>query len=101
MSTAAFTTNGIVHADGTLEVPGAIAVAPGPVEITVRTVTPSSNADFKPTVVKKPPGPPPGWKPGKLTAAGILAEVWTDEDDEILRQIELERKSAVFREIPS
>ena len=49
---------------------------------------------------KKLPGPPPGWKPGVSSAAGLLAEEWTDEDDRILEQIQAERKAAKWRELP-
>jgi hypothetical protein len=50
---------------------------------------------------KKLPGPPPGWKPGGISsAAGLLAEEWTDEDDRILEQIQAERKAAKWRELP-
>ena len=39
------------------------------------------------------PGPPPGWQSGGTeTAAGILAEVWTEQDDRILEQIQDGRK---------
>ena len=35
------------------------------------------------------PGPPPGWHPGSTeTAAGMMAEHWTEEDDRILAEIE-------------
>ena len=47
------------------------------------------------------PGPPPGWRPGIASdTAGILADDWTDEDDEILAQIQADRKSAAWRELP-
>jgi hypothetical protein len=47
------------------------------------------------------PGPPPGWRPGCTeTAAGMLAEIWSEEDDRILAQIEQDRRSAVGREVP-
>jgi hypothetical protein len=50
---------------------------------------------------KKLPGPPPGWRPdGAATAAGLLAEEWTEEDDRLLDQIQAERKSAKRRELP-
>ena len=49
---------------------------------------------------KKLPGPPPGWKPGVSSAAGLLAEEWTDEDDRILEGIHAERKAAEWRELP-
>jgi hypothetical protein len=41
---------------------------------------------------KKLPGPPPGWRSGITeTAAGLLAEHWTEEDDRILEEIERDR----------
>ena len=47
------------------------------------------------------PGPPPGWRPGgSATAAGLLAEEWTEEDDRILEQIQADRKAAKWRELP-
>ena len=49
---------------------------------------------------KKLPGPPPGWKPGVSSAAGLLAKEWTDEDDRILERIQAERKAAKWRELP-
>ena len=34
------------------------------------------------------PGPPPGWQPGsKRTAAGMMADSWTQENDRILEEI--------------
>ena len=53
------------------------------------------------TAPKKLPGPPSGWRPGgSSTAAGLLAEEWTEEDDRILEQIHAERKAAKWRELP-
>ena len=50
---------------------------------------------------KRLPGPPPGWKPGSVTsAAGLLADSWTDEDDRILEQIGRDRRRETRREIP-
>ncbi len=47
------------------------------------------------------PGPPPGWRPGGTeTAAGMMAEHWTEEDDRILAEIEADRHRASSREIP-
>ncbi len=47
------------------------------------------------------PGPPPGWTPdGTATAAGLLADEWTEEDDKILERIQSERKAAKWREFP-
>jgi hypothetical protein len=42
---------------------------------------------------KKLPGPPSGWRPGsKKTAAGMLADSWTEEDDRILEEIYRDRR---------
>jgi hypothetical protein len=39
------------------------------------------------------PGPPPGWRPGSTeTAAGMMAEHWTEEDNRILEEIERDRR---------
>lgn len=46
-------------------------------------------------------GPPPGWKPGSTeTAAGMMASLWTEEDDRILAEIYRERMTDSCREIP-
>jgi hypothetical protein len=46
------------------------------------------------------PGPPPGWRPGGTeTAAGMMAEHWTDEDDRILEEIQREREAPVRNEL--
>lgn len=46
------------------------------------------------------PGPPAEWQPGgALTAEGCLAEIWSDEDNLVLAEIERERQSATFREV--
>jgi hypothetical protein len=53
------------------------------------------------TSPKELPGPPPGWRPGSIsTAAGLLAEEWTEQDDRILEQIHAERKAVRWRESP-
>jgi hypothetical protein len=50
---------------------------------------------------KKLPGPPPGWQPGSIrTAAGMLADSWTEEDDRILEEIYRDRKRETRREVP-
>jgi hypothetical protein len=50
---------------------------------------------------KELPGPPPGWKPGsRETAAGMMAPVWSAEDDSILEEIYNDRKLDSRREIP-
>lgn len=47
------------------------------------------------------PGPPPGWEPGGTrTAAGMMAEHWTEEDDRILAEIERARHQPSTREMP-
>ena len=49
--------------------------------------------------VKELPGPPPGWKPGGTeTAAGMMADYWTEEDDRILEEIYQDRKKSGRRE---
>jgi hypothetical protein len=51
--------------------------------------------------VKQLPGPPPGWKPGGTeTAAGMMADHWTEEDDQILRSIDQDRKRPGRGEMP-
>ena len=50
---------------------------------------------------KQLPGPPPGWKRGGVeTAAGMMADCWTEEDDRILDEIHAERKKDTRPEIP-
>jgi len=50
---------------------------------------------------KSLPGPPPGWHPdGIETAAGMMAEHWTEEDVRILEEIERDRHLPTTREIP-
>ncbi len=52
------------------------------VEVQVKMIVPK----------KRPPGPPTGWRPGGAeTAAGMMAEHWTNEDDRILEAIERDR----------
>ena len=49
---------------------------------------------------KQLPGLPPGWRPGSTeTAAGMLADSWTDEDDRILEEIYQQRKRSTLREV--
>jgi hypothetical protein len=39
------------------------------------------------------PGPPPRWQPSsRESAAGMMAEHWSDEDDRILEEIHRDRK---------
>ena len=50
---------------------------------------------------KRLPGPPPGWRPGSTeTAAGMMAEHWTEEDDQILEEIQRDRHRPSTRELP-
>jgi len=47
------------------------------------------------------PGPPPGWRPGAVeTAAGMMAEHWTENDDRILEEIGRDRHRPSTREVP-
>lgn len=47
------------------------------------------------------PPPPPGWtENGSVSVGGILADVWTEEDDKIFEEIQKARKSSRTREIP-
>ncbi|MGA2035511.1 MAG: hypothetical protein ABSG68_24955 [Thermoguttaceae bacterium] len=47
------------------------------------------------------PSPPPAWRPGSTeTAAGMMANYWTEEDDRILETIAQDRKKGSRREIP-
>jgi hypothetical protein len=42
---------------------------------------------------KSLPGPPPGWRPGQTkTAADMMAEHWTEEDDRIMEVIYQDRE---------
>ena len=42
---------------------------------------------------KQLPGPPSGWSPcGTETAGGMLADIWANEDDQILEEIHQDRK---------
>ena len=42
---------------------------------------------------KKSPGPPPGCRAdGTETAAGMLANSWTEDDDRVLEEIQQRRK---------
>ena len=48
---------------------------------------------------KEQPSPPPGWTPGcTQTAAGMMAEYWSEEDDRILEQIYQDRRRDSRRE---
>ena len=85
------TMHGTVHGK-TIELDEYPGVAEGQeVEIEIRVVGQK----------KRPPGPPPGWQPGRHSGtAGLLADSWTDEDDRILEEIYRDRKVESQREIP-
>jgi len=85
------TMHGKVHGK-TIHLDEDLGVAEGQeVEIQVKIVKPK----------KRPPGPPPGWRPGSpSTTAGILADSWTEEDDRILEEIYQDRKRESRREVP-
>jgi len=82
---------GKVHGK-TIELDEDLGVAEGQeVEVHVRMIGPK----------KRLPGPPPGWRPGGTeTAAGMMAEHWTEEDDRILEAIERDRHRPSTRELP-
>jgi len=82
---------GKVHGK-TIELDEDLGLAEGQeVEVQVRMIGPK----------KRLPGPPPGWRPGGTeTAAGMMAEHWTEEDDRILEAIERDRHRPSTRELP-
>ncbi len=50
---------------------------------------------------KSLPGPASGWRPGGIeTAAGMMAEHWTEEDDRILEEFERAPHQPSTREVP-
>ncbi len=88
------TLSGIIHGN-TIELSSVPAVPDG--EHVIVTIQPAAN----PTKLDSAsvlPGPPPKWQLGK-TVGGCLADVWSDEDDRLLAEIERERRSATFREV--
>jgi hypothetical protein len=86
--------SGIVHGN-TIELASVPSVADGErVIVTIQPAKTSSEVNARSVL----PGPPPEWQPGQ-TVGGCLADVWTDEDDRILAEIERERQSATFREV--
>jgi hypothetical protein len=96
--------HGIVHGK-TIEVTEDLGMLDGQAVELIVTASPASvpyaeesGARRSP---KKPPGPPPGWQPGsRRTAAGMLADSWTEEDDRILEEIYRDRKRETRREVP-
>ena len=85
------TMHGKVHGK-TIELDEDLGVVDGQeVEVQVKMIRPR----------KRLPGPPPGWRPGGTeTAAGMMADSWTEEDDRILEEIDRDRKRETRREIP-
>ena len=75
--------HGVVHGKN-IELKEEIGLADGQeVELTLRLVSPQSN-----------------WGQGILRCAGGMAPIWTEEDDQILEEIQRDRKRSTHREIP-
>ena len=97
--------HGIVHGKF-IEVTEDLGMLDGQaVELIVTAAPPSGASGAEGTGSQKSPKrlpePPPGWQPGsKRTAAGMLADSWTEEDDRILEQIYRDRKRETRREVP-
>ncbi len=95
---------GIVHGK-VIEVTEDLGLLDGQaVELIVTALAASGTIIEGPDSKRKPkrlPGPPPGWRPGGTeTAAGMMAEHWTEEDDRILEAIERDRHRPSTRELP-
>jgi hypothetical protein len=96
--------HGIVHGKF-IEVTEDLGLLDGQVVELIITAEPSpspiaegSDSRTKPKTL---PGPPPGWRPGSTeTAAGMMAEHWTEEDDRILESIDRDRHRPSTRELP-
>jgi hypothetical protein len=86
--------SGVVHGN-TIELASVPSVADG--ERVIVTIQPAKSQNVL-NARSLLPGPPPKWQQGK-TVGGCLADVWTDQDDRILAEIEQERQSATFREV--
>ena len=96
--------HGIVHGKF-IEVTEDLGLSDGQAVELIVTAAPSSGPHAEeigsPKSPKKLPGPPPGWQPGsKRTAAGMLADSWTEEDDRILEEIYRDRRRETRREVP-
>ena len=96
--------HGIVHGKN-IEVREDLAMLDGQAVQLIVTTLPSPGQFLKefgvPGARKTLPGPPPGWRPvGTVTAAGLLADEWTEADDESLIRIHAERKATNWRELP-
>jgi hypothetical protein len=88
------TIHGKVHGK-TIELDEDVGVLDGQeVEIEVQVTMPKTG--------NRLPGPPPGWRHGsRETAAGMMAEHWTEEDDRILEEIQRDRHRPSTRELPA
>ena len=84
------TLHGIAHGK-MIELDEDLGVAEGqPLEVHIRVIQSS----------KKLPGPPAGWHPGGTeSAAGRMAQSWTEEDDRIFNEIYQDRKISKRMEI--
>jgi hypothetical protein len=96
--------HGVVHGK-TIEVIEDLGMSDGQAVELIVTAAPSFDrfaGGFGPrTSPKRLPGPPLGWRPdGTATAAGLLAEEWTEQDDRDLERIHSERQAAKWRELP-
>jgi hypothetical protein len=97
--------HGIVHGN-IIQVTEDLGMSDGQAVELIVTVAPSSGASAAEGTgsnksPKTLPGPPPGWQPGGTeTAAGMMAEHWTEEDDLILEAIERDRHRPSTRDLP-
>ena len=87
--------HGIVHGK-IIEVTEDLGMLDGQAVELIVTASPGSGPSAEGSDSKKPPkrlpGPQPGWRPGgTVTAAGMMAEHWTEEYDRILESIERDR----------
>jgi hypothetical protein len=96
--------HGIVHGKF-IEVTEDLGLLDGQVVELILTAEPSPSPIAKGSDPRKKPktlpGPPPGWRPGSTeTAAGTMAEHWTEEDEQILESIERDRHRPSTRGLP-
>ncbi len=96
--------HGVVHGK-TIEISEDLGMLDGQAVELIVTASPVSGPcaeEIRPgKAPKRLPPPPPGWQPGSTrTAAGMLADSWTEEDDRILEEIYRDRKRETRREVP-
>jgi hypothetical protein len=96
--------HGIIHGK-TIELSEDLGLSDG--QAVDLIVMPAGSVETSPQVVqrelstKELPGPPIDWKSSDTSAtAGLLAEEWTEEDDRLLGQIYVDRKTAKWRALP-